>query len=155
MSLTVEYLRLTPAELAHALADPAWAEDFMLDSPRSRRFSKYKAWDALRFLLARVDFPVDLFRGECEMPGAEPWFSGLPRYLPPDRVALAAATLAGTTYADLIAEVDPAELDAAEVYPPIWHRPDQLYWPREWFDGLRTFLLATAESGDAIVVWRG
>jgi hypothetical protein len=68
MSMIGEYLRVTPAELDRAIQDPDWALDFVEEvqdaqeesepvPADARHFSTYKAWDMLRFLLARAEFP--------------------------------------------------------------------------------------------------
>ncbi|MGW4027478.1 DUF1877 family protein, partial [Streptomyces sp. NPDC005009] len=69
MSMIGEYLRVTAAELDRAIQDPDWALDFVEEGQNAeeetepapaeaRYFTTYKIWDMLRFLLARVDFPV-------------------------------------------------------------------------------------------------
>ncbi|MEU5250865.1 YfbM family protein [Streptomyces longwoodensis] len=162
MSMIGEYLRVTAAELDQAIHDPDWALDFVQEvqdaeeesetAPAgTRHFSTYKAWDMLRFLLARAEFPVNVIHGE--EPFAEDWGYGPPRYLRPERVRLAAKALRATAYTQLINGVDPAELTSAEVYPLGWTEPGALEWGRQWYDGLTQFFEAAAGMDDAVLVW--
>ncbi|MFG2356911.1 YfbM family protein [Streptomyces sp. NPDC048521] len=108
MSMIGEYARLTSAELERAVQNPRWAREFIdelidaaLDEGAStvppRCLDINKAWDTLRFLLRRIDFPVDIVHGEEETPGAEDWGYGPPRYLTPEQVRTASAALATTS----------------------------------------------------------
>jgi hypothetical protein len=119
----------------------------------ARHFTTYKAWDLLRFLLARTGFPVNVIHGEEPFAEDEDWGYGPPRYLRPERVRLAAKALRATTYAQLISGVEPAELTSAEVYPLEWSEPGSLEWGRPWYDGLTQFFDAAARADDAMLVW--
>ncbi len=164
MSMIGEYLRVTAAELDRAIQDPDWASDFVDEvqdgeeesepaPSEARCFSTYKTWDMLRFLLARVEFPVDVIRGEEPFAEDEDWGYGPPRYLRPERVRLAAKALRATEFTQLISGVDPAELMSAEVYPPRWSEPGALEWGRHWYDGLTRFFEVAATADDAMLVW--
>ncbi|GAA2395872.1 hypothetical protein GCM10010255_28930 [Streptomyces coeruleofuscus] len=119
----------------------------------ARHFTTYKAWDLLRFLLARTGFPVNVIHGEEPFAEDEDWGYGPPRYLRPERVRLAAGALRATSYAQLISGVEPAELTSAEVYPLGWGEPGSLEWGRPWYDGLTQFFDAAARADDAMLVW--
>ncbi|MGW2701502.1 DUF1877 family protein [Streptomyces sp. NPDC001340] len=119
----------------------------------ARHFSTYKAWDMLRFLLARAEFPVNVIHGEEPFAEDEGWGYGPPRYLRPERVRLAAEVLRAASYDQLISGVDPAELTSAEVYPLGWSEPRALEWGRHWYDGLTQFFEAAARADDAMFVW--
>jgi hypothetical protein len=164
MSMMGEYLRVTTAELARAVQDPDWAmelaesvqdaEEEAEPAPAEARcFSTYKTWDVLRFLLARVDFPVDVIHGEEPFAEDEDWGYGPPRYLRPERVRLASDALRAIPYDELISRVEPAELTRAEVYPLIWNEPRALEWARHWYDGLTRFFDAAAKADNAMLVW--
>ncbi|CAG6392327.1 YfbM family protein [Streptomyces cocklensis] len=164
MSMIGEYLRVTAAELARAVDDPDWAadlverireaEDDAEPAPSdARHFSTYKAWDLLRFLLARAGFPVDVVHGEEPFAEDDDWGYGPPKYLPPSRVRLAAQALRATPYDRLTSGLDPAELTAAEVYPVMWDQPGAVEWGRHWYDALTRFLSAAASADDALLVW--
>ncbi|MEU4086570.1 YfbM family protein [Streptomyces aureus] len=164
MSMIGEYLRVTAAELDRVIHDPDWASDFVEEvrdaeaesgpaPAEARHFSTYKTWDMLRFLLARAEFPVNVVHGEEPFAEGEDWGYGPPRYLRSERVRLAAKALRGTTYAQLISGVDPAELTSAEVYPLGWSEPGSLEWGRPWYDGLTQFFEAAAGADDAMLVW--
>lgn len=162
MSIIGEYLRVTPAQLERAVRDPEWALDHADEvreaedqpespSTASRYYSTYKAWDLIRFLLARTGMPVDIIHGE-EPFTEEDWGYGPPRYLHPEHVQLAAHTLRTCTYDQLIEGVSPDDLTRAEVYPLGWD-VGMLGWGRHWYDGLTHFFEATATAGDAMLVW--
>ncbi|GAA4537780.1 hypothetical protein GCM10023097_01190 [Streptomyces collinus] len=82
----------------------------------------------LRFLLARTGFPVNVIHGEEPFAEDEDGGYGPPRYLRPERVRLAAEALRATSYAQLISDVEPAELTSTEVYPLGWSEPASLEW---------------------------
>ncbi|MFG2887756.1 YfbM family protein [Streptomyces sp. NPDC048297] len=164
MSMIGEYLRVTAAELDRVIQDPDWAWDFVEEvqdaeeetepaPAEARHFSTYKTWDMLRFLLARVEFPVNVVHGEEPFAEDEDWGYGPPRYLRHERVRLAADALRATSYAQLVSGVDLAELTSAEVYPLGWSDADSLEWGRPWYDGLTQFFEAAARADDAMLVW--
>ncbi|MFD8540568.1 YfbM family protein [Streptomyces rubrogriseus] len=164
MSMIGEYLRVTDSELDRAIQDPDWALDFAEEvqdaeeetkpSPAgARHFSTYKAWDMLRFLLARTKFPVNVIDGEESFAENDDWGYGPLRYLRPERVRLAAEALQAINYDQLVSGVDPVEFTSAEVYPLGWSEPGALEWGRHWYDGLTQFLEAAAGMDDAVLVW--
>lgn len=165
MSMIGEYARLTPAELDHAIQDPDWAQEFVGDlieaeldaTPNAlaaRCHDVDKAWHALDFLLRRIDFPVDIVHGEEEIPGAEDWGYGRPRFLSPERVRLAAETLAATPHEALVEGVHPAELAEAEIYPtPVWERGESLDYVTSHYQAMVPFFRAAADAGDAMLIW--
>ncbi|MFD5122617.1 YfbM family protein [Streptomyces sp. NPDC058385] len=164
MSMIGEYLRVTAAALDRAIQDPDWALDFAEEvqdgeedtepaPTEARHFSAYKAWDVLRFLMARAEFPVNVVHGEEAFAEDEDWGYGSPRYLRPERVRVAAEALRDTSYAQLVSGVEPSELTSAEVYPLGWSEPGSLEWARPWYDGLTQFFEAAARADDAILIW--
>lgn len=182
MSMIGEYLRMTPAELSRAIADPQWALDHAeqiqeseesdgsdeseqpeearpsqgssSSSPAAaRHFTTYKMWDMLGFLLRRRGFPVDVVQGEEPFTDEEDWGYGPPRFLTVERVRLAASELSRLSYDDLIGGVSPEELSTAEVYPGRWDSPASLEWARDCFGQLSEFFHAAADAGDAVLVW--
>ncbi|MEV8534670.1 YfbM family protein [Streptomyces sp. NPDC051211] len=164
MTMNGEYLRVTPAELDHALRDPDWAyglaEEAMDatgegdDTPAdARHFTTHQTWALLDFLLRRSVFPVDIVNGEEPLAEADDWGYGPPRYLPPARVRLAADALRVISYDQLIRNVDPAELTRADVYPLIWDSPDCLEWARDLFTDLSAFFAAAAGAGHSLLLW--
>ncbi|MFJ9825711.1 YfbM family protein [Streptomyces sp. NPDC101160] len=165
MSMIGEYARLTSAELDRAIHDPDWAREFVdevieaeLDSrPKvsdARCHDVDKAWHALDFLLRRINFPVDIVHGEEEIPGAEDWGYGPPRFLSPERVRVAAETLAATPHEALVEGVRPAELAEAEIYPTVvWERGESLDYVTSHYQALVPFFRAAADAGDAMLIW--
>ncbi|MFE0189726.1 YfbM family protein [Streptomyces sp. NPDC058989] len=167
MSMIGQYACVTPAEFDRALGDPEWALKLVIgrmeaeagqpaEPAAARCLDVDKAWDALGFLLRRAAFPVDIVHGEGDIPAAEDWGYGPPRYLTAERVRLAAEVLAGISGADLTAGVGPEDLAEAEVYPSIvWERGESLDYVREHYDALRPFFRAAADRGEAVLVWLG
>jgi hypothetical protein len=159
-----KYLRVTPDELVRAVKDPAWAfglaEDVQdaeagadLPPADARHLSTDKAWHAIAFLLERADFPVDIVYGEEQFAEAEDWGYGPPRYLPAERVHLAARALVTTGFDALTAGVTPAELAQADIYPQVWDEPDSLEWVRGWYEPLVAYFAAAARHGQAVLSW--
>ncbi|MHB9860322.1 YfbM family protein [Streptomyces sp. YIM S03343] len=160
-----EYLRLTPADLDKAIANPEWAvllaeaaQDAAEVHPDlrpadARHYSTYKTWDLIRHLVVRAEFPVNVVQGEELFPDPEDWVYGPPRYLPPARVRQAAERLLPLTYDLLITGVDPSDLTELEVYPLHWDTPGSLDWARPWYEGLTQFFEAAALDGDAMIIW--
>lgn len=165
MSMIGEYARLTPAELGRAIRDPDWALGFIEElieggsderagAGQPRCLDIDKAWDTLGFLLRRIEFPVDIVHGEEEIPGAEDWGYGPPRYLTPEQVRAAAAALGGLSSDVLVRDVTEAELAQADLYPNI--AGEGLQWLKyvtHHYDALVPFFRAAAAAGDAMVVW--
>ncbi|QFZ72965.1 DUF1877 family protein [Streptomyces fagopyri] len=160
-----EYVRLTPAELDRAVRDPDWALEFIHElieagadetggASQSRCLDIDKAWDTLGFLLRRIEFPVDIVHGEEEIPGAEDWGYGPPRYLPPERVHAAAAALGEVPTDALVRGVTEEEPAQADLYPNI--AGEGLQWLKyvtHQYEALMPFFQAAAAAGDAIVIW--
>ncbi|MEU9417433.1 YfbM family protein [Streptomyces sp. NPDC048272] len=156
-------LPVTPAELDRALKDPEWAwnlaeeiQDAQAEvepaPAEARHFTTHQTWHLLGFLLQRSAFPVDVVHGE-EPLATDHWGYGPPQYLVPERVRLAADTLHGTTYDQLIQDVDPSELTKAEVYPQIWDSPASLEWASDLFTPLTEFFRGAASAGHAMLIW--
>ncbi|MGW2182405.1 YfbM family protein [Streptomyces sp. NPDC001732] len=164
MSMIGEYARLTPAELDRAIRDPEWAREFVVGlierepdtgpaASEARCHDIDKTWHALDFLLRRIDFPVGIAHGEKEVPGAEGWGHEPPRYLTPERVRLAAETLADAPHEALVEGVRPAELAEAEIYPAVvWERGEPLDYVTSHYQALVPFFRAAADAGDAMLI---
>ncbi|MGW6917831.1 DUF1877 family protein [Kitasatospora sp. NPDC054939] len=164
MSIVVRYIRLKQAESVRAAEDPQWLRAFVdeaeereserLLAPGDRRcHDTGKAWDALRFLLERRSFPVDLVHGEGELPGAGDWGYGPPRYLAADRVALAAAELEAVPFPALVGGLVPADLAEAGVYPAgLWKDPHAWEFVSAHHADLTRFLRVTARYRQGLLV---
>ncbi|GGT05558.1 hypothetical protein GCM10010271_04630 [Streptomyces kurssanovii] len=103
------------------------------------------------FLLQRSGFPVSVIHGEESLGDTDDWGYGAPRYLPADRVRLAAEKLSCLTYDQLLDGVEP--LVAAEIYPLGWEDRSSLEWGGDWFAGLAQYFAAAAQAGHAVIVW--
>lgn len=168
------WLRVSADELERAKTDLAWAYELAMtarDDNSERWTATGKAWNGLDFLLDRLGFEVPLVLGAeafVELPDVEPdseemfdfldnleddWGYGPPSYLTPVQVAAAASGLAALTEDDLVCDVDPHELNRAEVYPGTWERPGELTWVAHYLPGVRSYFAAAAKDGDAVICW--
>jgi hypothetical protein len=159
-----EYLRVTADELAHAIEDPAWAREFASEiseaeefdevapAPPERLLTSHKAWHAIAFLLDRGGFPVDVVYGEEQFTDEDCGY-GPPRYLTVERVRVAAAALAATSFRVFTDGVSPTDLARADIYPQVWDEPDSLEWVQAWYEPLVPYFTAAAEQGQAIIIW--
>lgn len=163
MSMIGEYLRIAPSGLRRALEDPQWALEYVEQTqdfedsygrpPKdAMQCSTYKTWHMLGFLFTRLEFPVNVVYGE-EPLAEDDWGYGPPRYLPVERVELAARELGRISYDDLIRGVSHTELAAAGIYPLRWDSPESLEWGRGYFKQLASFFRTAAAAGDAVLVW--
>ncbi|WP_229893756.1 YfbM family protein [Streptomyces glebosus] len=167
MSMIGEYARVTPAELDRALSDPEWALKLVQgrmeaeaagcpEPAAARCLDIDKAWAAVGFLLRRAAFPVDIVHGEQDIPDADDWGYGPPRYLTPAQVRTAAEALAEIPAERLTDGVGPADLAAAQIYPTIvWERGEPLDYVCEHYEQLRPFFRAAADEGDGMLLWIG
>lgn len=166
-----EWLRVTPAQLARAKGDLAWAFDLAEQAgddegerepavAERRSFGTDKTWHALEYLLERGGFPVSIIFGEetfvddPEDPDAD-WGYGAPQYLTPERVRQAAVALAALTEEALLGGVEQAELEREQIYPMVWDRPDELSWAISYLPDIKAYFAAAATSGDALICWIG
>ncbi|MBS2546899.1 YfbM family protein [Catenulispora sp. NL8] len=164
MSMIGEYLRVTPDELTRAVSDPDWALELIeqiqdvedeqeLPPADARLFTTYKTWDMLGFLFRRFNFPVDVVHGEEPFAEDGDWGYGPPRFVPVERVGVAAREMSRVSYDDLIRRVGVGELAEAKVYPLGWDSPGELDWARGYYGDLALFFAAAAACGQAVIVW--
>jgi len=146
MSTVGEYLRLTPEELNRVLDDPEviaeLVEQFIeceeeVDDSEPRHHDTDVAWAALEFLLDRIGFPVDIVRGEEDIPGASDWGNGPHRYLTSDQVSHAAQALAAA----------PKDFELRLFYARLLR--DQ----RKFVDAAQQFFAATQIKPDSVEAW--
>lgn len=160
-----EYARLDAAELARAVAEPAWAErrldalatewtEFDLPPHEARYLSIGTTWGVLHGLLrADVALPVDVIQGGAalELP-VEPRF-GPARYLEPAEVRRAADVLGATPFEEIAGRYDVAIVCDDDVCPePSEHAEDEPDRLRVPYEELTAFFAASAEAGDGVVV---
>jgi len=161
MSMIGQYARLTPAELQRVIDDCESGLDFVEElaeadeGSESRHHDTDKAWDALDFLLSRRSFPVGIVHGEEEIPGADDWGYGPPRFLTPERVRIAAEVLAATPTDALLDGVTVADLAEAGLYPNIWDQDYALDYVTNIYEALVPFFQAAAHDGHAMLIWLG
>ncbi|PBC66117.1 uncharacterized protein DUF1877 [Streptomyces sp. TLI_235] len=167
MSIVGRYTRLAPAQFDRALWEPGWARELAeelagaesgraLPVAERRCFEVGTAWHPLAFLLGRHGFPVDLLHGEEEVPETGQRGHGPPRLLAPERVRLAAETLAGLPAHALTEGVTSADLAAAEVYPSsMWQREDALEVVAGHYLELSAYVRTAARYRHALLVRLG
>jgi hypothetical protein len=164
MSVIMEYVRLRPHELAELrrllVEDPDSAYDYAGDlrmgdedeAVSSRGMDTDQAWAGLRWLLAKLDPPVDIIGGGESMTEDE-WGYDSPRLLAAADVADAARFLAATPFAALAEHYVPAELTAADVYPGIWTQEWALAYLEETYGRLVALFSAAAADREPIAAW--
>ena len=157
-----EWLRLTPAELERTKSDPASLNDlydelggagYSQRQQGGRRSGTDKTWQALDYLLTRLEFPVEIIYGEEEFESDAALGDSPPNYLTPEQLRAAAAALAPLSDVDLLAGVEPSDLIADDIYPSVWNRPGELEWAVSYLGQAQTFFEAAANAGDAIICW--
>ncbi len=175
VSMNGNWLRVSPAELDRARTELDWAYDLAEEARNGEHPGRWagtgRAWHGVDFLLHRRGFDVPIVFGTeslVPLPDVEPdsaemvdflddaagdWGYGPPCALTPAQVAAAATQLAGLTGADLIRDVDPAELDRAECYPRGWTEPGRLEWVAGHLPDAQRFFAAAAKDGDAVICW--
>jgi Domain of unknown function (DUF1877) len=155
MSTITEYARLDPDQLArlrHLLADsPQEAYEYAGDLENT--VDTDKAWAGLQHLLAKAGTPIDVIAGGTRMSEHE-WAYDPPRLFSPDEVVAAARFLAATPVASLAELYDPAELEAADVYPNIWNQEWALSYLEDYYADLVAFFGAAAAAGQAVLTWQ-
>ncbi|MGI8333726.1 DUF1877 family protein [Actinomadura scrupuli] len=164
--MVAEYVRVTPQELARALRDPDWAEEFtddVLDAEAEaeedgelpvaerRGCDVGKAWDALRILLHRIA-PID----PCPFLGGEAfgevWSYDRPRALTAEQVGVLAGQLSAVSFDMLEDAYD--EQCLAEAYLGPWSR-DAVASLRESYDALVEHFKFSTAAGDAMILYLG
>jgi Domain of unknown function (DUF1877) len=164
MSMVMEYVRLRPHELAELrrllVEDPDKAHEYAGDlrmgdedeavSPRG--MDTDKAWAGLRWLLTKLDPPVDVIGGGEPMT-ADEWGYDSPRLLAVTEVADAARFLAATPFKSLAEHYAAAELIAADVYPGIWSQDWAQSYLEESYAQLVALFRAAAADHEPIAVW--
>jgi hypothetical protein len=118
----------------------------------SRGMDIDQAWAGLRWLLNRMDPPVDIIGGGEPMTGDQ-WGYDSPRLLSAADVAGAARFLAATPFASLAEHHAAAQLIAADVYPCIWNQDWALSYLDESYARLVAVFRAAAADHEPIVVW--
>jgi len=165
VSINGNWARIPGADLARAQNDLDWAYEqaqAAVQNEDGRWFSTDKTWHALDFLLNRHGLDVPIAFGEGLLVDAvndgsrssedANWGSGPAGYLTPENVAKVAAGLADVTEADLIRDVDPAEME--EIYPSVWDDdPGELEWAVHLLPGVKQFFTDAARVGDAVLCW--
>jgi len=139
---------VSPAEMARVRQQPDH-----LAQVRGEELTLEKTWHALHFLLCGQAWD-----------GPDPWKHALlggvevddgdSRVLGPEATARVAAGLSGVTGDMLLARLDLAQLEFAEIYPGGWGFGD-FDWPtalRSDYAALQTFYIRRAAAGDAVLI---
>ncbi|WP_327351288.1 YfbM family protein [Streptomyces sp. NBC_01304] len=155
MSMVLSFTCVTPEELARALQDPEWAEEFLdeLDSDEDRPDNPdgfiEKAWAGIQYLLDAAEAGVDLQMGGLPI-DEELLFTGWTAEMVQD----AARKLQVLPFEKLAAHYDPARMQEQNVYPNIWtHDPDGECEYLKWHYGtLLTFFEEASAKGSAAIV---
>lgn len=148
--------RLTVADHQRLLADHSLATELLHADRAGPELDLDKAWHGIHFLLAGNAWEATGGAGEAVL-GGEPVGDeagyGPARLLGPEQVRTVAAALTPITVDTLRSRYDGPTLDAAEVYPHIWDEEDVFdTYLAPNFTQLRTFYLAAADAGQAVLL---
>jgi hypothetical protein len=111
-----------------------------------------KAWNGIWFLLKAAGAPVDVVGGGALLSDEDLGY-GPARYMTPDEVTLAAASLAALPWEKLACRFDPAQMNSDNVYPAIWDDDGALDYLRVNYAVLVKFFDAAAAAGDGVILW--
>ncbi|BCL13533.1 YfbM family protein [Micromonospora sagamiensis] len=147
--------RLDAAEQQRLLADHSLTAD-LVHGGSGPDLDLDKAWHAIHYLLAGEAWETTAGAGEAIL-GGEPLGSevgyGPARLLGPEQVRAIAAGLEPVTVETLRSRYDTAALGAAHVYPDIWDDDEEFdTYLAPYFDELRSFYLAAAGAGQAVLL---
>jgi hypothetical protein len=145
--------RLTATDLGRLNADPSLARDLLNDEDG---LYLDKSWHGIHFLLAGKDWETTEGAGEAILGGdpiGEDDGYGPARLVTADRVHTVAAALRTVDEDTLRGRYDAEGLTAAEIYPEIWDEADVLdEYLLPYFQDLRSFYLAAADAGEAVLL---
>jgi hypothetical protein len=165
MGMTASFVALSPAQLAAFQQDATALQDFFFDSfepsdtaGEGSAVDIDKSWAAIHFMLTGTawggEVPESLpILGGTEI-GEDMGYGPL-RYLTPAEVMAAHGVLAALPSAELKKRFIPAALEEAEVYPTgIWLEEGEagFEYIEHWYEQLRTFYAAAAQSGQAVLL---
>ncbi|GHF12074.1 hypothetical protein GCM10017786_52490 [Amycolatopsis deserti] len=150
MGMTLDYIELTPRQLADVMVDGEKAEELYDEITEDETILTgfvEKAWDGLQYLLDRAGVGVDLRMDGDPIDHDGEEFTGFP----PELVKSIAESLNAVPFERLAAHYDPADMMARDVYPRIWdsHAEDELEYLRVNYATLRTFFDTIARNGNA------
>ncbi|MCC7387101.1 MAG: YfbM family protein [Deltaproteobacteria bacterium] len=117
-----------------------------------------KMWNALHFLFSGTAFECQGPLGDLILGGQE---IGDDMGYGPGRVLSVAEVqdlnqkLSATPNAELRRRFQPAQLEAANVYPPVWDEPEEDLWGElaHYLERLRAIYSTAAKNGDALLLW--
>jgi len=117
-----------------------------------------KAWDGIAWLISEERRERSYMLPDPSEPetqavyGIDPEGDGLQFRTPPERVVEIAEALSPLDDAAARTHFDPARMNDAEVYPPIWDEGEEaLAYLLANFAQLRALYLAAAAAGDAVI----
>ncbi len=163
MSMSGEYLRVTPDELARLRASTTSIVDYLYpedehEHPTERRLDVGKSWHAIHYLLNGVPWEGEPPRLNAVL-GGEPIGDddlgyGPVRFLTAEEVRDVADALEDAPVFVLLENFDHEALTNAEIYPHAWRGED---WERDYvsthYSELAAFFRAAARAGDAMLLY--
>ncbi|APW62143.1 YfbM family protein [Paludisphaera borealis] len=163
MSMSGEYLRVSPDELARLRASTASIVDYLYpedehEHPRERRLSVDKSWHAIHYLLNGVPWEGEPPRLNAVL-GGEPIGDddlgyGPVRFLTADEVQEVADALEDVPVFVLLESFDHEALNEAEIYPHDWRGDDQERdLVSSHYTELVAFFRSAAQAGDAMLLY--
>jgi hypothetical protein len=162
MSMIGNFVAISPGQLATLVADPDLMESFLYpddgEAEPENHLDVDKAWHAIHYMLNGKTWEGDPPLFWTVMGGKEIGEDvgyGPARYLSVEQVKAIAGALSAIDAKLFGARFDARALDAAEIYPQIWESGDAeaLEYVVSYYDQLRSFYLAAAERGDAVLIY--
>ncbi|ACU60454.1 YfbM family protein [Chitinophaga pinensis] len=159
MSMVLELLRATPAELEAYIQDSSLLEDRIYEAEEEdpAMVNLDKSWEGILFLLTgkglqHNDHPMQkvFFSGQNIDDDMDIGY-GPAEYLTPEQVKETYAELCAITEEELTARFDPARMLELHIYPEIWEEEGIVYYLLAFFNELRTFYAKAAENNEAVI----
>lgn len=158
MSMILNYLRVTDAELDCLMNDPPSVVAFLYKQPTRTAVSLDKAWHGIHFLLTGKSWegkePLkSVILGGAPIGDADVGY-GPARGLASERVRIAASALDEIDEAKFRSRFNAKALSQNGIYPEIWDDGDTaLDYLAHYFEEVRRTFREAAEAGEAMIIF--
>jgi len=161
MSMTGNYIRITPVQLGEFQNKPEEVVDFIFDGMEDevddRRLYIDKTWHGIHFLLNGDPWEgepplLNAVLGGEEIGTEDPGY-GPPRYLTTEQVKEVAGALSQIPDTEIRSRFDPERFTKADIYPSIWDEGQEaLDYLMDYYPDLVRFFSRAAQAGDAMLL---
>jgi hypothetical protein len=158
MSMIGHFLAVTPQELDALVADPTRFLEFVHETRAGEILDIDKAWQAIHFTLTGEPFGgepplANVIFGVRPIEGTDVGV-GPALGTPAPEVRKIASAVGDISEADFRARLDPAALQQADIYQPIWGDGDEaLDYVVENFKAVQRFYAQAAEKKLAVITF--